>query len=87
VPEVDRAALRVREPPVLEDLQEDVADVRVGLLDLVQQQDGVRLAADRLGELAALVVGLMGDRLDTECEAEQSARSEKAVKTKHMCRI
>src|SRR3954463_12229633 len=56
VAEVDRAALRVRQPPVLQDLQEDVEDVRVGLLDLVEQQHGVRLAAPGLGQLAALVV-------------------------------
>src|SRR4051794_32790102 len=56
VPEVDRAALRVRQPPVLQDLQEDVEDVRVGLLDLVEEQHAVRLAAHRLRQLAALVV-------------------------------
>ena len=38
VAEVDRAALGVGEPPVLEDLQQDVEDVGVGLLDLVEQQ-------------------------------------------------
>src|SRR4051812_1048316 len=56
VTEVDRPALRVRQAPVLQDLQEDVEDVRVGLLDLVEQEHAVRLAAHGLGELAALVV-------------------------------
>jgi hypothetical protein len=31
-------------------------DVRMGLLDLVKEHDGVRTAADRLGELATLIV-------------------------------
>ena len=56
VAEVDRAPLGVGQPAVLQDLQEDVEHVRVGLLDLVEQEHGVRLAAHRLGELAALVV-------------------------------
>src|SRR6202042_950409 len=47
--EVDRAALRVGEAPVLKDLQQRVEDVRVGLLDLVEQDHGERLAADLLG--------------------------------------
>ena len=37
VPEVDPAPLGVRELPVLEDLEEDVEDLRVGLLDLVEE--------------------------------------------------
>src|SRR4051794_26845559 len=56
VAEVDGAALGVGEAAVLEDLQEDVEDVWVRLLDLVEQQHGVRLAAHGLGQLAALVV-------------------------------
>ena len=56
VAEVDLAALGVGQLPVLEDLEQDVEDVRVGLLDLVEQDDRVRLAAHGLGELAALVV-------------------------------
>ena len=55
VAEVDPAALGVGQVPVLEDLEEDVEDLRVRLLDLVEQDDAVVLAADRLGQLAALV--------------------------------
>jgi hypothetical protein len=47
---------------VLEDLQKDVEDVRVGLLDLVQQQHAVGLAANGLGQLAALVVADVAGR-------------------------
>src|SRR5215216_6678013 len=54
--EVHGAALRVRELPVLKDLQHDVEDVGVGLLDLVEENDRVGTPADLLGELAALVV-------------------------------
>ena len=56
VAEVDRPALRVGQPAVLEDLQQDVEHVGMGLLDLVEQQHAVGLAAHRLGQLAALVV-------------------------------
>ena len=56
VGEVDRATLAVGQPPVLQDLEEDVEDVGVGLLDLVEQDHGVGAAAHRLGQLAALLV-------------------------------
>ena len=63
--EVDRPALAVGQPAVVEDLEQDVEDVRVGLLDLVEQDDLVRPAADRLGQLAALVVAdVAGRRAD-----------------------
>src|SRR5439155_6487237 len=55
IPEVDPAALRVRQVPVLEDLEEDVEDLRMRLLDLVEEHDRIALPADRLGQLAALV--------------------------------
>ena len=54
--EVDHPALRIGEAPVLEDLQQRVEDVRVSLLDLVEQHHGERLAAHLLGQLAALLV-------------------------------
>ena len=63
--EVDRPALAVGQAAVVEDLEQDVEDVRVGLLDLVEQDDLVRPAADRLGQLAALVVAdVAGRRAD-----------------------
>ena len=46
----------VREVPVLEDLQQDVEHVRVRLLDLVEQDDRVRVPLHLLGELPALLV-------------------------------
>src|SRR5882724_8277576 len=55
VAEVHRAALAVGEPPVVEHLQQHVEDVRVRLLDLVEEDDRVRAATDGLGELAAFV--------------------------------
>src|SRR5439155_24607130 len=65
VPEVDLAALGVGQPPVLQDLEQDVEDVRVRLLYLVEQDDRVRLAAHSLRELAAFVVAdVAGRRTD-----------------------
>ena len=63
--EVDRAALAVGEAAVVEHLEQDVEHVGVRLLDLVEQDDRVRPAAHRLGELAALVVAdVAGRRAD-----------------------
>ena len=56
VPEVDRAPLRVGQPAVVEDLQQDVEHIGMRLLDLVEQHHRVRAAAHRLGELPALLV-------------------------------
>ena len=56
VAEVDRASLAVGQAAVVEDLQEDVERLGVGLLDLVEQDHGVGPTPDRLGELAALLV-------------------------------
>src|SRR5439155_8906629 len=65
VPEVDCAALAVGQAPVVEDLQQDVEDVRVGLLDLVEEDHRVRAPSDRFGQLAALLVAdVPGRRAD-----------------------
>src|SRR5208283_4531821 len=64
--EVDGAALGVGESAIVEDLQEDVEDVGMGLLDLVEEDDGIRPAADGLGELAALVVADVARRRSDE---------------------
>jgi len=53
VTKVDAAPLGVGQLPVLEDLQQDVKDVRMRLLDLVQQDDRVRLLAGSPREGAA----------------------------------
>ena len=54
--EVDHPALAVGQPTVLQDLQQRVEDVRVGLLHLVEQDDRERPTPDLLGELPALLV-------------------------------
>jgi hypothetical protein len=43
-------------PSVVQHLQQHVEDVRVRLLDFVQQDHAVRLAADGLGQISALLV-------------------------------
>ena len=49
IAEIDRAALTVGEPPVVEHLQQDVEHVRMRLLDLVEQHDLIGPAPHRLG--------------------------------------
>src|ERR1044072_928061 len=53
---IDRAALRVGQSPVVENLQEYVENVRVRLLYLVEEDDAVGASADCLGQLPALLV-------------------------------
>ena len=60
--EVHGAALAVREAAVVEHLQEDGPDVGMGLLDLVEEDDGVGPAAHGFRELAALVVADVAGR-------------------------
>ena len=54
--EVDRASLCVGESAVVHDLQQDVEDVRVGLLDLVEKKDRIRATPHPLRELSRLLV-------------------------------
>src|SRR6266571_4370462 len=56
VAKVDGSPLPVGEPAVVQELQQDVERVLVCFLDLVQENDGIRAAADGFGELASLLV-------------------------------
>jgi hypothetical protein len=60
--EVHRAPLAVCEAAVVQDLEEHVEDVRVRLLDLVEEHHRVGPAAHRLGQLAALLVAHIAGR-------------------------
>ena len=48
--EVDEVPVGVGQDAVLQDLEEQVGDVGMSLLDLVEQDDAVRVAPDPLGE-------------------------------------
>ena len=63
--EVHPAALGIGDDAVLQDLQQDVPHILMGLLDLVEQHHGIGLTAHLLGELAALLVAhIAGRRAD-----------------------
>ena len=63
--EVDRTTLPVGQPPLIEQLQEDIEHLRMGLLDLVEEHDRIRTPADRFGELPGLFVpDVAGRRAD-----------------------
>ena len=65
VPEVGLPPLVVGQRRVVHDLQQHVEDVRMRLLDLVEQQHGVRVLAHLLDQLPALVVAdVAGRRAD-----------------------
>ena len=55
-------ALAVLQHALVEDLEEELEHVGVGLLDLVEQHDAVGLAADGLGQHAALAVADVAGR-------------------------
>ena len=68
VAEVHRAPAAIRQPPVIEDLEEDIEDFRVRLLDLVEQHHGVGTPPHGLGELSAFLVSdIPGRRADETC--------------------
>ena len=56
VAEIDGAALAIGQAAVVEHLQQHVEDIRVCLLDLVEQHDLIRPPPHRFGERAALVI-------------------------------
>ncbi len=63
--EIDGAALAIGEAPIVEDLEQRVEDVRVCLLDLVEENDTVWASPHRFGQIAALVVAdVAGRRAD-----------------------
>src|SRR5690606_29188391 len=59
---VDAAAVGIRQTALVENLQEQVEDFRRGLLDFVEQHDGIGTAAQRFGELAAAIAVLVSRR-------------------------
>ena len=56
VGEIDGAAVAVGQAAVVENLQQDVEDVAMGLFDFVQQHDAIGTAADGLGQPAPFFV-------------------------------
>ncbi len=65
VAEVSLAPVVVGEGTVVHDLQQHVEHIRVGFLDFVEQQHGVRLLGDGLGKQATLVEAhIAGRRAD-----------------------
>ena len=65
VAEIDLLAVVVGELAVVHHLQEDVEQVRMRLLDLVEEEHAMRMLVDAVGEEAALVeADIAGRRAD-----------------------
>ena len=63
--EIHRVAEAIGQLAVFKHLQQDVVDIRMRLLDFVQQDDGIGRALHPLGQLAALLVSdVSGRRAD-----------------------
>ena len=54
--------MTVRQPPVIQELQQHIEHLRVGLLDLIEQHHAVWAAAHRLGQLPALFIAHVAGR-------------------------
>ncbi len=83
VAEVHGAAVAIGEAAVVQDLQEGVEDVRVGLLDLVEEDDAVGTAADRFGEAEqaeSSIEAPVASEAPAEAEPKKPARRRTAAK-------
>ena len=49
-------AFAIGQAAIIENLQEDVEDVRMGLFDFVEEDDAVRTTADGFSELAPFII-------------------------------
>src|SRR5688572_31996286 len=54
--EIDGSSFAVCQPAIIKNLKHDVPHVRVGLLDLVQENDGVRPPANVFGQVSSFVI-------------------------------
>ena len=66
IAEVHRASVAIREASVVQHLEQDVEHLRVGLLDLVEEDHAEGAAAHGLRQLAALVVAHVARRRSNE---------------------
>ena len=65
VAEIDRAALAVRQPTVIEHLEQHVEDIRMRLLDLIEKHDLIGTPTHCFGERPALLIAdISGRRAD-----------------------
>src|SRR5690606_21168253 len=62
VPEVHGASLRIRESPVIQDLQENVEHVRVRLLDLIEKDHRIRATTHCFSKLSTLLIANVSRR-------------------------
>ncbi len=66
VDEADRAPFAVGQPSVVQDLEQKIEDVAVGLFDLVQKKHRVRVAPHLFGKLTAFAVAHIAGRRSDE---------------------
>ena len=83
VAEVDDAPLAVSQPSIVKDLEEELVELPRGLLNLVDEDDGVRLPTDVLCELATLVVADVARRSTNDTSDRVLLRVLGTVDTNH----
>ena len=62
---IHRSALGIRDAAIVQNLQQNVEHIRMGLFHLIKQNNRIRFSADRLRQLAALLIAdIPGCRTD-----------------------
>ncbi len=56
IPEIHLTSLRVREMSFVQNLQQQIEHIRIGLLDFIEQHHGIRILADPVRQLTALLI-------------------------------
>ena len=62
VAKIHGAPLPIGEPAIVQDLQQHIEHVGMRLLDFIEQDDAIRPAAHRFGQIAALFVAHIAGR-------------------------
>src|SRR5580704_11092965 len=54
--EIDGPTLTIRDPAIIQDLEQNIEDIRVRFFDLIKKHNAVGFAADGFAQLAAFLV-------------------------------
>ena len=87
VAKIHGAPLAVGETTLVEDLEQQIKDLRVGFLDFVEEHHAVGLAADGLGELTALFMSHISGRSADEARDREALHIFAHVNSDHVARV
>src|SRR5262245_27369937 len=85
--EVHRAALSIRETPVVEGLQHNIPHIRMSFFDLIQKYHAVGPTSDALGQISALLIADMSWRCADQSRHGMLVHVFRHVDSDHCSRI